>query len=356
MDHPKPKVLTHRVTTQPASPFHELNTTPNVLRIRCGLPFAISCGAGRSGAGRSGELTVCAMRWLRRTDQLLEAAAQGDEAGVERWLQAGAEANAGSTSHDNWTGLHYAAQRGDVPVTEALLRHGADIDAITGRGRGCLHLAGQEGSQKHIAVIERLLTTGANADLQTPWGSTALHDAAYLGHVGVVKALLTHGACPHIEDQDGRNAWDVALVEREDGALDAIKEHVLAGLRARARLALASSSHPHLGRDSSMRLLHQDLIGMVVERIPDGMSRGGSARIYRYLKQTERQRVRALLAAAASTCDEDGGQASSAATNSGAGASLPPVPFTPLNERQLKRRRDSCLFTGTPPERNRHKN
>jgi hypothetical protein len=29
---PKKKALTHRV--QPVSPFHELNATPNVLRIR----------------------------------------------------------------------------------------------------------------------------------------------------------------------------------------------------------------------------------------------------------------------------------------------------------------------------------
>lgn len=325
------------------------------------MPPPTSCVSGESApsgsraflpnchSGRNGKLTARATGVVCSTDQLLEAAAQGDEAGVERWLRAGAEANVGSASHDNWTGLHYAAQRGDVPVAEALLRHGAKIEAVTGRGRGCLHLAAQEGREKHIAVIELLLNHGANANLQTPWGSTPLQDAAYLGHVGVVQVLLKHGACPHLEDQDGRNAWDVALAEREDGTLEVIKDHVVAGLLARARLAVASCWHQRLGRDSPMRFLEQHLIQSVLERMPQGMSRGSAARIYRHLKQTERQRVRAVLAASASARDE-GGAAASAASEP-----LPPVPFTPLNERQLKRRRDSCLFTGTPPERNRHK-
>lgn len=317
----------------------------------CGLARLVcpACVAFFSRQRRS-ELSGCATAWARSTDQLLEAAAQGDEAGVERWLQAGAEANVGSASHDNWTGLHYAAQRGDVPVADALLRHGAEIEAITGRGRGCLHLAAQEGREKHVALIELLLNHGAYVNLQTPWGSTALQDAAYLGHVGVVQALLKHGACPHIEDQDGRNAWDVALAEREDDTLDVIKDHVLAGLQARVRLALACCWHPQLGRGSPMRFLEQHLIHSVLARMPHGVSRGSAARIYRHLKQTERRRVRALLAAAASARDRGGDAAPSAAA-----ASLPAVPFTPLNERQLKRRRDSCLFTGTPPERNRHK-
>lgn len=297
----------------------------------------------------TGELIVCTSGCVRSTDLLLEAAAQGDEAGVERWLQAGAKANAASTSHDNWTGLHYAAQRGDVPVAAALLRHGAQIEAITGRGRGCLHLAAQEGREKHIAVIELLLNHGANVNRQTPWGSTPLQDAAYLGHVGVVQALLKHGACACIEDQDGRNAWDVALAEREEGALNVIKDHVLAGLNAQTRLVLASAWHQRLGRDCPLRfLVEPHLMHRVLASMPQGMPRGSAARIYRHLKQTERQRVRALLAAAASARDRGGDVALSPA------APLLAVPFTPLNERQLKRRRDSCLYTGSPPERNRH--
>jgi hypothetical protein len=301
----------------------------------------------------------CCCEPARRTDQLLEAAAQGDEEGVERWLKAGAEANAGSVTHDDWKGLHYAAQRGDAPVAEALLRHGAEIEAVTGRGRGCLHLAAQEGREKHVAVIDLLLSHGANVNLQTPWGSTPLQDAAYLGHVGVLRELLKHGACPHIEDQDGRNAWDTALAEREDKALDVIKEHVSAHLNARTRLVLAFSTHRRLRGTTPLRFLAQELIDKVLERIPTGMSRGSAARIYRFLKQSERERVRAAIGARAAAGAADSAAGSAASTSAPAGATgaaaALPVPFTPLNERQLKRRRDSSLFTGSPPGRSRHK-
>ena len=282
-----------------------------------------------------------ARRRRRRTDQLLESAARGSLEGVERWLKAGADADAGAEYHDCWAGLHYAAQRGDAPVTEALLRHGASVDAVTRRGRGCLHLAAQEGREKHCKVIEVLLENGALPNIQTPWGATPLQDAAYLGQVAVIKLLLAGGGLVHIEDQDGRNAWEAALSEREEKALEVIKDHVGKRINAHGKLALAAGGHARLGADSALNLLPRELLAMVCARVSKNHA---ATRVHRYLKQTERARVRALLQDQVTTGGASGGAAAAA-------ASLLPVtvPVTPLNEGGLKRKRESELFTGSPP-------
>lgn len=113
---------------------------------------------------------------------------------MERWLSAGAEPSAACEGHDNWASLHYASQRGDVPVSEALIRHGAQIEAVTSRGRGCLHLAAQEGGEKHIAVMDLLLSSGANANLQTPVRAKSCSVSLCLSSRHAAKPFLTRAA------------------------------------------------------------------------------------------------------------------------------------------------------------------
>lgn len=127
----------------------------------------------------------------------------------------------------------------------------------------------------------------------------------------------------------------------------------MARLSARARLALASAMQRQLNATSPLRLLAHELIEKVVARIPSGVARGTAARTYRYLKQTERVRVRTLLREAAEAAASPGGSTTSNGSASGAAVAvaLLPVPFTPLNEQQLKRRRDSVLYTGKTHEK-----
>ena len=73
--------------------------------------------------------------------------------------------------------LHAAAQDGDLPLVEDLLRRKYPVNRFDAIGKTPLHYAVREG---HLAVIDRLLEAGANPDAHderwvgdTPLGGNA---------------------------------------------------------------------------------------------------------------------------------------------------------------------------------------
>ena len=124
--------------------------------------------------------------------QVLEAIRRGDVAAVRSLLAEGADPNV--AQGDGLTGLHLAAQEGNLEIAELLLGAGAMVEAHTRIGDYTpLHLA-SEGA--HAAVVGALLEAGANAGaLTTTTGVTPLHVAARaFNGEGAVKALLERGA------------------------------------------------------------------------------------------------------------------------------------------------------------------
>lgn len=124
-----------------------------------------------------------------------------------------------------YTGLHAAAQRGDVAAIERLLAAKADPNASDAHGRTPLHVAtfarqreairrlvrggadpGRLETDRYDAVtiaavaddeetLRVLLSLGASAKLVTSrYDGTALIAAAHLGHDGVVRQLIAAGA------------------------------------------------------------------------------------------------------------------------------------------------------------------
>jgi hypothetical protein len=131
----------------------------------------------------------------------------------------------------------------------------------------------------------------------TQWLATPLQDAAYVGHVKVVRLLLQSGAVAHLEDQDGRNAWAVAQEEGEQECLDAISVHVSRELRCRQRLAWCLSGHRRMG-------ICSDLLYAVAVLL-SGAGQDPAAMIARYLKERELARVAELLLSAAAASHSD---------------------------------------------------
>lgn len=89
-----------------------------------------------------------------------------------------------------------------------------------------LHQAAHQG---HVAIVRRLLSDGATADIDSGVGGwSPLHVAAGRGHIGVVETLLAGRADPAVCDRDGKLPLDWAERSKRNA--------VAVALRRRARL------------------------------------------------------------------------------------------------------------------------
>ncbi len=121
---------------------------------------------------------------------LADAAMRRDVAAVRRLLAQGANVNA--AQGDGMTALHWAAEHGDVAMTDVLLRAHASVKAVTRIGAYTpLHIASRAGNGD---VVKALLKAGSDPSVMTTSGATALHFAAASGSVDAVTALLDHHA------------------------------------------------------------------------------------------------------------------------------------------------------------------
>jgi hypothetical protein len=106
-----------------------------------------------------------------------------------------------------------------------------------------LHWAALTGQVKAVRL---LVSLGANLDLQTEKGRTALHHAAGATHTRVVYDLIKFGADIHIRDLSNFTAMDLALHVQEHDDLTFIENHEVIRLLEEAggrRTRLPSPQH-----------------------------------------------------------------------------------------------------------------
>ncbi len=115
---------------------------------------------------------------------LIEAAARGDLAAVERALAAGAPLEARDNAAR--TALLAATQGGHTAVARRLIERGADVNAQDQIQDSAFLLAGARG---HTEIV---LAAHPKADpkVLNRYGGTALIPACHYGHVETVRALL----------------------------------------------------------------------------------------------------------------------------------------------------------------------
>jgi ankyrin repeat protein len=132
--------------------------------------------------------------------------------------------------------LHRACYWGQVAVSRLLLANGADANAATRdkflqiRPLGCAVATPDvpnpsEQEDTVLELVRLLLDRGADVNGQRRDGLTALHSAAYRGHLRVIRYLLQHaadatmrgyeGAGPHA----GQTAADLALAQGQHEAV-----------------------------------------------------------------------------------------------------------------------------------------
>ena len=131
--------------------------------------------------------------------------------------------------------LYLAVVRGDMEITELLVKYGVNINSrIDGgwSGNTPLHWAAMHG---HENIVQLLLALGADVNAKNVgWGTeatdrTPLHWAAKEGHERIAKLLLNHGADIKVQDYRGRTPlhaasygwkrWQIAPLLIRRGAL-----------------------------------------------------------------------------------------------------------------------------------------
>ena len=115
---------------------------------------------------------------------------KGDLATVRKLIAQGADVSA--AQGDGMTALHWAADRGDTAMANALLAAHANLKAVTRIGGYTpLQVASKAGNG---GVVVALVKAGSDVNATSQTGATALHLAAAAGDPTSVNALLDAGA------------------------------------------------------------------------------------------------------------------------------------------------------------------
>ncbi len=135
------------------------------------------------------------------------------------------------------TALHRACYWGQVAIAGLLLQRGANLNAVTRDSflqiapLGCAVATPDvpnpsDREEVVLELVKLLISSGAAVNARRRDGLTALHSAAYRGHLRVIKTLLARGADPAIRGYDGagphagQTAADMASAQAQTEAAD----------------------------------------------------------------------------------------------------------------------------------------
>ncbi len=107
------------------------------------------------------------------------------------------------------TPLHLAVRNGNDLILQALLAHGADINAYNNNGDTALHVAIRAG---RTTVASQLLEAGAQINERNDEGNTPSHYAARAGRLDAVRILLAHNNVQvNLLNRQHASAWMLAM-------------------------------------------------------------------------------------------------------------------------------------------------
>ena len=101
--------------------------------------------------------------------------------------------------------LFNASLYGNLETVKILLEQGADVDLQSNDGNTALIYASRDGN---LETVKFLLEQGADINLQSNDGWTALIMALRFGNLGIMKFLLEQGANVNLQDDKGKIFFD----------------------------------------------------------------------------------------------------------------------------------------------------
>lgn len=125
---------------------------------------------------------------------------------------------------DGFTPLGLASFFCRGPVARLLIERGADVNAASNNTQRVAPLHSAV-SRRQTTIAEALLAHGANVNARQQAGVTPLHQAAHNGHAEMVKLLLAHGADVHARMDDGRTPLTMALETGNAETIELLRKH-----------------------------------------------------------------------------------------------------------------------------------
>ncbi len=139
---------------------------------------------------------------------LAEAAALGETELLERLLHSQSDAQDGRSA-DGFTLLQLACYFGHPEAARLLIRHGADIEAVSDNAMQIRPIHAAAGGDNNGALAA-LLEAGADPNAEQQQGFVAVHACAQSGNAEGIRLLLEHGADITLANADGKTAADFA--------------------------------------------------------------------------------------------------------------------------------------------------
>lgn len=141
---------------------------------------------------------------------------------VSALLDLGADINA-ATHRNNDTAIIFASYKGYIEIAEELIKRGADLNVVTVRGSTALGLAIKN---EHFEIVESLLDAGAGATI----GSfDPLYYASLGGHEELTMRILDLGA--DVGKKYGINQDTVLSIAAYNGYLEIVRELIKRGAK-----------------------------------------------------------------------------------------------------------------------------
>ena len=148
---------------------------------------------------------------------LMVCSHKGDEYCISQLLDSGVNVDTSGDDDDNYPPLILATDKNHYNSVALLLSRGANVNLQTSSGITALLIAAQKG---HEAIAALLLDNGADPDLQTNTGIFPLVAAARFHQPGCVALLLKQGANVHLQSYSGHTPLSGAAASGCDTCIE----------------------------------------------------------------------------------------------------------------------------------------